>query len=200
LESICIPASVERFCRRCFCRCVSIITLTFETNSRLTQMDDEAFSGCSSLKSICIPASVQMISSSAFVNASFSKVEIEEGNRHFSIVSDYLMDIGRVAVLGYLGHDQFVHIHCDAEIIGKHCFHCCSFIETLEFDPGSRLTRIEECALYKCSSLKSICIPASVEVIGAVCFWHCDSLKCFAFESGSFWVHCESRTEGRYRD
>jgi hypothetical protein len=40
--------------------------LTFESGSALRQIDEFAFSGCSSLDSICIPASVKLIDASSF--------------------------------------------------------------------------------------------------------------------------------------
>jgi hypothetical protein len=44
-----------------------------------------ALSYCSSLKSICFPASLQAIDASAFEQAGISTITIAEGNRHFSV-------------------------------------------------------------------------------------------------------------------
>jgi hypothetical protein len=55
----------------------------------------------------------------------------------------------------------------------------------LLFESESRLTRIEANALYGCSSLKAICLPASVEFIGECSFSECTLLSSFTFDSGS---------------
>jgi hypothetical protein len=55
----------------------------------------------------------------------------------------------------------------------------------LEFESGSKLTRIEASALYNCSSSKSACLAASLEFLGERSFSRCTSLSSLTFESGS---------------
>jgi hypothetical protein len=57
LESICIPASVEIICGRCFAYCKSLKHLTFERHSRLGPIESEIHCGCLSLGTIIVPAS-----------------------------------------------------------------------------------------------------------------------------------------------
>jgi hypothetical protein len=66
LKFICIPASVEILCERCFFGCRSLETLTFDTGSKLSYIEGEAFLNCRSLTSIFLPASVESIGSRAF--------------------------------------------------------------------------------------------------------------------------------------
>jgi hypothetical protein len=47
------------------------------------------------------------------------------------------------------------------------------------------LNRIDLEAFSSCSSLQSICIPATVETIGQNCFSNCTSLSSITFESDS---------------
>jgi hypothetical protein len=53
------------------------------------------------------------------------------------------------------------------------------------FESGSKLSRIERFAFWKCSSLSAICIPCSVEKILEGCFSGCGSLSTVTFEHGS---------------
>jgi hypothetical protein len=66
LSRICIPRSVERLCYRCFYRCDSLWTVTFESGSRLSSIEEFAFKQCTSLSSICIPSSVRNLSELCF--------------------------------------------------------------------------------------------------------------------------------------
>jgi hypothetical protein len=89
LQSICIPASVEVIQRDAFVdafedfSCVQ--TLTFEAGSKLQRIEKLAFSGCASLKSICLPASVTEIGGGAFCDSGIREISIEDGNRHFVV-------------------------------------------------------------------------------------------------------------------
>jgi hypothetical protein len=59
------------------------------------------------------------------------------------------------------------------------------FLKSLTFEPGSTLREIEGEALECCSSLESICVPASVEVLCHHCFSQIDGLSSVTFEPGS---------------
>jgi hypothetical protein len=52
---ICIPVSVELLCGRCFLGCEALSSVRFETGSKISRIDQFAFSDCSSLSSICLP-------------------------------------------------------------------------------------------------------------------------------------------------
>jgi hypothetical protein len=96
-------------------------------------------------------------------------VSIEEGNSHFWLWGDFLMDIDGISVIRYFGSNRHVTIDCDVEVLSVGCF---SYLNTasLTFESGSRLTRIESKALYLCMSLQSICLPASLESIDGSAF------------------------------
>jgi hypothetical protein len=63
-------------------------------------------------------------------------------------------------------------------------------LQAVKFEPGSKLTRIERFTFRGCTSLTSICIPASVEFIGSNCFVPdifsvSSGLESMTFEPGS---------------
>jgi hypothetical protein len=58
-------------------------------------------------------------------------------------------------------------------------------LSTVRFESNSKLSRLEPCTFYCCSSLSSICIPSGVEVIAERCFSECINLSTVIFESNS---------------
>ena len=89
LTSIEIPASVEKIPGGAFCGCTSLTTVTFEKDSQLRTIggytfngDHGAFSDCTALTSIVIPASVEKIEQVAFKNCrSLATITFEKGSR-----------------------------------------------------------------------------------------------------------------------
>jgi hypothetical protein len=84
-------------------------------------------------------------------------------------------------------------LHCDLrstrlppllEAIPDHCFAGCEHLESVVFEAGSTLTRIESKAFAGCTSLTSIVIPATVRQLGARIFKKCAHLASLVFEAG----------------
>jgi hypothetical protein len=86
-----IPSSIEILGSSCFSSCGSLSSITFESNSRLTRIESEAFYE-SLLQSIVIPRNVEFIDDSAFIGVSLSSISIESGNKIFVIEKDFLID------------------------------------------------------------------------------------------------------------
>jgi hypothetical protein len=72
------------------------------------------------------------------------------------------------------------------------------------FESGSKLSRIEACAFWRCSALSYIRIPSSVEILCVSCFCECSSLSTVTFELGSqlSWVesHIYMRDSGGFTE
>jgi hypothetical protein len=155
-----------------------------------------SFCGCAALRSICIPASVEMIHGSALPDV-HSIITVEEGNRHLRVAGDFLVDIEGITVIRYLGSGSDIALNREIEIIGAECFSHCSWILSFKLESGSRLRRIEDGAFLACEALESICIPASVEVLCAHCLAGCSLLSSVGFEVGRF---CSRGTKVRDED
>jgi hypothetical protein len=202
LMSICIPASVERLeggvatwgqHGGCFGGCRRLGTVIFESGSRLRVIGNRAFHDCSSLRSICIPASVEKLDGDqnlygdggCFAGCSrLGTVTFESGSTLF-VIENYafhncssLTSICIPASVARLGGDQV--------LLGEgHCFEECSSLSTVTFEAGSRLGALGSCTFSGCSSLTSICIPAGVVGLMWNCFRGCGRLSSVTFESGS---------------
>ena len=61
-----IPANIESIGDRCFCDAQGVNSVTFAENSKLTTIEDAAFSGLTNIESIVLPSSVMKIGNSAF--------------------------------------------------------------------------------------------------------------------------------------
>jgi hypothetical protein len=83
-----IPKNVEILGSKCFYCCKSLSSITFESNSRLTRIESEAFYG-SSLQSILIPKNVEILGSKCFsLCQSLSSITFESNSRLTRIESE----------------------------------------------------------------------------------------------------------------
>jgi hypothetical protein len=198
LESICIPASVEviRFCSpaddNCLVEDSAVERITFEEGSQLREIQKASFSGCYSLESICLPASVQSMEGSSFRWSSLSEVSVESGNRFFRASGPFLLDFAGVRIVRYFGSENTITIPSEIETLGDSCFSFCS-MRTVRFESMSKLSVIESRAFEWCGYLQSITIPASVTILGEFCFDSCPLLRVVSIEHDSQLIRAGDR-------
>ena len=205
LRSVVIPTNVTTVGYSAFKRCSSLTTVTFEKESQLKTIGGDyyyggAFSDCTALTSIEIPASVETIGNTAFSDCSqLATVTFEKGSQlktigggyssssHFGTYSDYYGAFSDCSSL------TSIEIPASVETIEATAFKRCSQLATVTFEKGSQLKTIGggyyssyyHGAFSDCSSLTSIEIPASVETIEATAFSDCSQLATVTFEKGS---------------
>ena len=185
LRSVVIPTNVTTVGYSAFKRCSSLTTVTFEKESQLKTIGGDyyygAFSDCTALTSIEIPASVETIGNTAFSDcSSLATVTFEKGSR--------LKTIGNNAYYRCISLTS-IEIPASVETIEKKAFMHCSSLATVTFEKGSQLKTIAgdsyDGAFSDCTALTSIEIPASVETIEATAFKRCSKLATVTFEKGS---------------
>jgi hypothetical protein len=184
LVSICIPSGVQSIGWHSFLRCQCLAHVGFGRHSSLSRIQSRAFWDCSELQSIWLPASLETMERSAFDWSCLGYVDIEGGNRHFSISGDHLLVLDGVAIVGHFGHPSELCIGNEIEELFDDCFTRHNRLLDISFEPGSRLRRIGN-AVFTCSCLRSIVIPASVESLDVVCFGSCSELVTVIFEPNS---------------
>ena len=197
LTSIEIPASVETIEKKAFMHCSSLATVTFEKGSQLKTIAgdsyDGAFSDCTALTSIEIPASVETIEATAFKRCSkLATVTFEKGSQLKTIGGGYYSSYYHGAFSDCSSLTS-IEIPASVETIEATAFSDCSKLATVTFEKGSQLKIIGGGysssyyygAFLGCSSLTSIEIPASVETIEATAFKRCSKLTTVTFEKGS---------------
>jgi hypothetical protein len=135
-------------------------------------------------KVLCLPASAQMINVSALADTEFAHISVEEGNCHFSVSGDFLLDFEGRTVVRYFGSDADIVLNRDIEVLGTKSFSNSKSIASLTFESGSKLARIEPMTFRGCSSLESITIPQSIKEMRKD--WALgSSLRTITFESAS---------------
>ena len=224
LKTVVIPANVTTIGGSAFKNCSSLATVTFEKESQLKTIGGGysgsssyyygAFSGCSSLTSIEIPASVETIEAAAFKGcSSLTTVTFEQGSQLKTIGGDYykqfyygafsdcpITTIEIPASVETIGSSAFsgctsltaIEIPASVTTIGTAAFKGCSSLTTVTFEKGSQLKTIgggySGSSYYGAFSdcpITSIEIPASVTTIGTAAFKGCSSLTTVTFEKGS---------------
>jgi hypothetical protein len=158
----------------CFAHCGHLLTILFDAGWRLPQIMFGTFLACRSLKSICIPASVEVISGHSFNRcSSLSELTFESGSR--------LIEIGAQAFCDCFSLVS-ICIPANVERLLKHSFARCSSLTSMSFERGSKLSRIGPFAFFGCSSIRSFCIPAQLEVMEWTVLSSCQSLTELTFE------------------
>ena len=198
LTSIEIPASVETIEAAAFQGCSALATITFEKGSQLKTIDGDAynssyygaFSDCTALTTIEIPANVETIGKAAFKGCtSLASVIFEIGSQLKIIKGGYYDTTHYDGAFSDCISLKSIEIPASVETIDIATFKGCSMLTTITFGQDSQLKTIagtSSCGAFSdCTSLTSIEIPASVETIGVTAFKGCSSLATVAFEKGS---------------
>ena len=191
LTSIKIPASVKTIEEAAFKGCSSLATVTFEKGSQLKTIGGDsyssgAFSDCTALTSIEIPASVETIEAAAFRGCSKLATVTFEKASQLKTISTAFSSCPIISI----------EIPASVETIETSAFRGCSKLATVTFEKGSQLKTISgdystgstsnySGVFSDCTALKSIEIPASVETIEAAAFKGCSSLTTVTFEKES---------------
>ena len=130
---------------------------------KVTSIRNRAFSGCSGLTAIAIPASIESIGEDAFSGCSgLKKVIVKDIAAWCGISFEYNFYQNKASSnpLSYARH-----LYSDENT------------EITELVIPESVTSIGNAAFYGCSALTSITIPASIESIGVSAFYYCYGLE-----------------------
>jgi tetratricopeptide (TPR) repeat protein len=165
-----IPNSVTNIGDEAFSGCKSLKRVDIPNS--VVNIGDEAFSRCKSLRSIAIPNSVASIGSSAFKECkSLLNIIIPD-----SVTEIYADTFSKCSSL------KNITIPNSVEDIADSAFEYCISLSSIAIPEG--ITSIEARVFQGCKSLKNIVIPKSITSIGEKSFWGCTSLKSVTLPEG----------------
>lgn len=130
----------------------------------LTAIDEYAFTFCTSLKSVTLPANITVIGASAFDGCS-SLQTIE--------LPPLVEQIGEWAFNGCSSVES-LSLPSSVVSIGEYAFGDCSSLSNLSFEEGLEI--LGDGVFQNCSSLTSIILPATVNTIGWGAFYNCENI------------------------
>jgi hypothetical protein len=198
-SNILVDREIEVICDSAFRAARNLASIEFGSDSKLRRIDSYALSWAR-LRSIHIPSCVEMIDGSAFANSDICAITVAEGNLHFRVSGEFLLNFDGTSLIRYFGRACHVTVGREIEIVSVGSFASCRRLRILEFECSSKLVRIEPRAMDKCRMLRCICLPRSTSILCDSCFRKCTSLLEVKFdmssqlsriEAGSF-VGCSS--------
>ncbi len=130
----------------------------------VTEIENEAFSGCTFLEKIDLSNNLETIGDNAFFSCAITSLEIPNS----------VKNIGKMC-FSDCGKLKTINLPNTLNKISSHMLSGCVSLESIII-PDS-VTVIEGCAFEQCSSLKNIKIPLSVTSIEHEAFSFCESLE-----------------------
>jgi hypothetical protein len=191
LKHICVSASVTKIHTHCFItgersdETVPLETVTFEPGSKLTEIATWAFSGCKSLTSITLPASLKILSGTSFFNSGIIHINFEPGNTTYKMSDHFWMEFKASRILKNYVNDSKIAIPDEVQILGIQAFAHRKSLRSVQFGPNSRLATIENEVFVACAQLESIALPGTLTSLGEAVFFNCSSLRHISFGAGA---------------
>jgi hypothetical protein len=151
------------------------MTAAFSDDLRLTQIGRSAFTPSNNVKSIFIPASVEIIGDDSFSEcSSLSHVTFESGSR-----------LTQIGVSAFRRCDKLISICIPAQVekIPELCFNECPSLSKVSFESNSKLIEIGFKAFDRCHSLNAFDVPSMLEIMPSGMFRSCKSLAKLIFEA-----------------
>lgn len=145
---------------------------------RVMEIDQNAFYGCSEVRSIDIPFSVLRIMNDAFKGCTgLEKFTVNENNQSYKADEDILFSKDDKMVIKYPAKKQTKEyvISEDASFICTEAFADNTYLEKITV--GNFVTAISDYAFKNCKSLKTVELGGNVRIIGKESFFGCTNIE-----------------------
>jgi hypothetical protein len=175
-EDVIVDLEIETLGPGSFSGSEMLLSVEFESVSRLRRIETGAFSECENLEFISVPPSVEVIGESCFA----------ECEALLSVEFEPVSKLKRIEARAFLrcGSLPSICIPASVESIGDESFSECDALSSFTFEAESKLLRIGARVFDKAITLKSIVIPRSIQEL--VQDWAMESSLCeVTFESAA---------------
>jgi hypothetical protein len=203
-----IPASVTDLTSDVVANADSIEIIRFEPGSQIRRFEKSPFGACESLKSICIPASVEVLCKCCFVReVSDDRLTFLSISRLESVTFERGSRLREIEIGGFYGCESVKHICIPASVETMSAGSLpTSRNVRIEIEEGNRnfymngdfLMHLDNCRLCRyCGTASEVTIPDEVEQVEEYCFGSCElifeplrlshweSIQCVTFGSMS---------------
>ena len=130
----------------------------------ITELDDSAFSYCTSLRRITLPKSLIKIGDYAFHNCRLEEM----------IIPEKVEEIGKYS-FAYCSNLKSISLPNSLRKIGQYSFYECQSLKNIKVPEG--VEEIQFRSFGDCLNLESIYLPSTLKVVGKNIFLCCPSLK-----------------------
>ncbi len=145
------------------------------TDGSVTKIWYSAFSYCSGLRSISIPASVTSIQDNSFENCSgLEEIYVAEGNSKYHSAGNCLIETGTGSLI--VGCNNSV-IPDDGSVLSIAEYAFFTRYRLTEIIVPDGVVSIGSSSFYGCTGLVSVYLPKSLTSIGSLAFYDCHSLE-----------------------
>ena len=165
-------------CDNAFSLCTSLKTLNLPAG--LKSIGNSAFSYCKSLGTMNLPDGLTSIGANPFRGC--DELKLSNHSSHFKIQNNLLLSSDGSLLISYMGKGSSVTIPDCVRSIGNSAFSECNSLETLNLPDGVK--SIGDYAFYKCKSLAALTLPDGVKSIGNSAFYECTSLETLNLPAG----------------
>ncbi len=151
----------------------------------LSFINDNAFTYCTSLTSLCIPANVAGIGESVFAGCNkLTSLTIDAENKYLMVEDGILYSADQSKLLLCMPYKTgALTINNNVRVLSDNAFYNCTGLTTITLP--SQLQYISLAVFVGCSSLSTLNIPASVLSIGYGSFTGCTNLQSITVDAGN---------------
>lgn len=202
LKSVTIPASVEVIHEMAFYNASNLEKVTFAPNSKLKTIGEQAFEGCTALKEIELPNSLDSLGKSAFtwcealkkvkMPAHLKKVSYGAFSSCGSLAQvDFPTGIQEIGEFSFANCANLKSINLNGvKVIGTKAFYNCKTLADVTLGEG--LEELKDSVFERCNALTELTIPASMKKSGAKLFFRCPNFEGFKVAEGSQYMMAEN--------
>lgn len=156
-----VAVTTGKYCTSANCTIPEKVTYN-GVDYKVTSIGDNAFTNCTALTSLTIPASVTNIGEAALAGCtSLTAFTVAEGNNSFTVDDGILYNIDKTTLV------------------------CCPGGKAGSVKVPTTVTKIEPNGFYNCINLTGIHLQAGIKKVGDAAFVGCSSLTTMDFPSGS---------------